>query len=151
MKLKLKSDTLEKEINDKNEKLRMVSNDLSELKKKDIDISFIKEEKTALASKNQLQQDTIQTLQQEIESLKELLAEKIRTHEEITTELRHELELATAAVDQQKYELDLQVKTKDAIITAKNNDLKLRTETITRQKQLIKELEDQSELKLFDF
>lgn len=45
-----------------------------------------------------------------------------------------------AKIEEQKNELDLQIRTKDGIIESKMKDLKLRGETIDRQKKMIKEL-----------
>lgn len=77
--------------------------------------------------------------------------EKGKTKDESIASLRNQLEFAMAKLEEQKHESQLQIKTKEAILVGKNNDLKLRTETIERQKQLIKELEDQAQDKLFDF
>ena len=51
MKLKLKGDEQEKQINDKNEKIKAINTQLIELQKKDIDISYLKEENYNLERK----------------------------------------------------------------------------------------------------
>lgn len=66
--------------------------------------------------------------------------DKQKSKDETISQLRHELEFATVKIEEQKHELELQVKTKDAIISGKNKDLSLREETIDRQKKMIKEL-----------
>lgn len=62
MKLKLKTESQEKELADKNEKIKTISSQLSELQKKDIDMAYLKEECLSYQTKIKLNEDTLQTL-----------------------------------------------------------------------------------------
>ena len=67
MKLKLKSEGYEKDISDKNEKIKHINTQLAELQKKDIDFAYVKEENISLENKVKIYEDTIQNLLKENE------------------------------------------------------------------------------------
>jgi predicted RNase H-like nuclease (RuvC/YqgF family) len=62
MKLKLKCDSQEKDISDKNEKIKSISAQVIEFQKKSVDIAYLREEIQTLETKIKLHEGTIQAL-----------------------------------------------------------------------------------------
>lgn len=138
--MRVKVEEQDKQIQDKSQRIKQLSGQLSELQKKDLDLAYIREECNSLERKNKIQEETIVSLTSDIESIKKIMNEKAKIDEGTIVGLRQELELAKNKVDQLRYEFQLQTRAKDNIIVTKSNDIQLRNSTIDRQKQLIKEL-----------
>lgn len=66
-----------------------------------------------------------------------MMAQKSTLDQESISTLRQDLDLAKNKIEEQKYEMDLQIKAKESIIIGKTNDIKIRNDTIERQKKLI--------------
>ena len=151
MKLKLKTEQQQKQIIEKNQKIKIINNQLIDFQKKDIDIVYLKEENANLERKLKISEQNVHIYQQDTESIKKLMGERLKLSEENLAVVKNQLEFAKAKIEQQKYEFDSEIKAKDNIILTKNNDLKMRGDTIERQKKLIKQLEEQAEARMFDF
>lgn len=72
---------------------------MSELQKKDLDLAYIREECNSLERKNKIQEETIVSLTNDIESIKKIMNEKAKFDEGTIVGLRQELELAKNKVD----------------------------------------------------
>ena len=151
MKLKLKTEQQQKQVIEKNQKIKIINNQLIDFQKKDIDIVYLKEENANLERKLKISEQNVHIYQQDTESIKKLMGDRLKLSEENLAVVKNQLEFAKAKIEQQKYEFDSEIKAKDNIILTKNNDLKMRGDTIERQKKLIKQLEEQAEARMFDF
>lgn len=84
--------------------MKMLSTQLTELQKKDLDLAYVRQECNSLDRKNKMQEDTIASLISDNDSLKKLMAEKSLLDERSIAGLRQELQLSKNKEDELKHE-----------------------------------------------